>query len=482
MKRLFINLGVVFGTLIVFGLFKVPFEVKTEEVMREEGLLPPNIELTDRNRIGQAGYAAALGGLRDVLATYNYLKAYNQYAKNDTYEMEQTLNTVVTLQPRSDFYWEMACYYLAYNTFSNIRDDQSLAPIQRHNMSQEFLAKGLEYLHRGIAIIPGSYRIGMEMMRLYSDSYRYPNYEKAVAAGEMLMRDGVLDANQTLLAWGEYVYNLALVPGREHDAYSEAVKLYKVSNLLQRVRTQRVLIYILQDVLMIPEEQRIPEEELLFDGEILVNLGSLSRYAKRVEISEEDAVRYLWQGQVRTWKTSSAIRKDDFVRAKLHVLQQALELTDEEKISDEELFDSEQHKQYIEQMIQYEAFVETVDDPKRVHAQLAQIVKSGKATQTQKDLVVLLQYRYEDKIPEADRLPDARLLFNERQRNKELRYYLDAREGKMQNMALGDMVGLQALPIGNLLEQVVELEEKLDIPDSERIEPLQTFSDKAYAR
>jgi len=83
MKRNLINLAVVFGTLLVFGILKVPFEIKMEEEMREKDLLPPKIELTDRNSVGQAGYAAALGGFRDVLASYNYLKAYNLHAERD---------------------------------------------------------------------------------------------------------------------------------------------------------------------------------------------------------------------------------------------------------------------------------------------------------------------------------------------------------------------------------------------------------------
>ena len=104
MKRFFINLAVVLLVLSIVGALKLPWEVKVEKEFREDNLLPPKIDLVDRNSIGQAGYAAALGGFRDVLASYFYLKAHNLSAERDFYEMEQTFNTVVTLQPRSEYY------------------------------------------------------------------------------------------------------------------------------------------------------------------------------------------------------------------------------------------------------------------------------------------------------------------------------------------------------------------------------------------
>ena len=125
MKKFLVHLVVGFSVLLVFGILRFSLESKMDKDMRADGLLPPKIDLADRNSIGQAGYAAALGGFRDVLASYFYLKAHNDSADRNFYEMERSFNTVVALQPRSEYYWYMGAYYLWGSTYSLTKDNQN---------------------------------------------------------------------------------------------------------------------------------------------------------------------------------------------------------------------------------------------------------------------------------------------------------------------------------------------------------------------
>jgi len=81
--RFWVNISVVFASLLVFGLLKDSFESSLREEMYEEDLLPRQMSFRDRDKLGQAGYAVILGGLRPTLASLMNLRAHNIQGEGD---------------------------------------------------------------------------------------------------------------------------------------------------------------------------------------------------------------------------------------------------------------------------------------------------------------------------------------------------------------------------------------------------------------
>ena len=481
MKRTIINFAVVFGVLFVFGIFKVPFEIQMEKEMREKDLLPPKIDMSDRNGIGQAGYAAALGGFRDVLASYNYLKAHNLHVARDWYEMERTLNTVVTLQPRSEYYWEMAGWQLGNNTYSYEKSNHKISPFDRQRLSAEYFEKGDEYFKRGIKAMPHSYKVAMGRIRLLTDEFRMPNFEQALETAEHLMEHGEMDSNELLLAWGSYIYTLAATPGREVETYKELLKLFEVSNIAQRVPTQRVLIYVLQNELMIPVEDRMPDWDLLFDVDYIFDLEALTVFEIKVSKTPIEGVKKMYQVQRQNWEDANYIAKRDYSRAKLYILQNVLELSEEQKIPDDKLFKNEENKQYVINSVEYRKQLDLMK-PKALefHRLLVKELKEKGLSRNKRELLALLQIKNPQLIPSADGISLEMLLHNPPMKYQQLYYYWTVRNAMYQKMAKSGLKGFMPMPLGNIVSQLRELEDQLNVPDNERISSSQIFTPKPH--
>ena len=106
--------------LVVFGAARLPFEQTLETSLRaahfREGADIPNDSM--REKLGQLGAAAALGGFRSFLATMFELQATTAYMNEDFDSVARHYHLSTQLQPRETGYWEMAGWMIGFNASS----------------------------------------------------------------------------------------------------------------------------------------------------------------------------------------------------------------------------------------------------------------------------------------------------------------------------------------------------------------------------
>ena len=484
MKRFCINLVVVMLTLVVMGVLKLPWEIKVEKEMREDSLLPPKIDIVDKNSIGQAGYAAALGGFRDVLASYYYLKAHNLSAYRNYYEMERHFSTVVKLQPRSEYYWYMSAYYIWGGAASSMRDNYALPPIDRFSLNRKYVKRGEEILENGLKYNPQSYKIAMDKVRLETDHFRYPEYETALVSLKNILKNCKINVHEELQSWGQYAYTLAAIGGNEKLALEETKGLFKFSELGQRVPSQRLILYVLQDALMMPMEKRIPEEEIFFDIAEIEDFLGIYSYKARVVKSDKEAAReqYAELKEFFFRRNSRETDKSDVMIAKLGFLEDYLEMPGEQRISTEKLYRSAKHQAYVKGMILYRERIEQAASKDIVGYASSLLMKfnNGTSSQAERDELALISLYFENQTTVLEFPSLERLKYSKSIKYKMLYAYWKGQNNLSQKILAQNISGYKIFPMINVVRKIQILEEELDIPEHEKIQEGEVFTGLPY--
>lgn len=212
-----------FFAILAFGFAKLLPEEKLANDERAAHFHQAQLTVKLRDQIGQTSFLAALSGFRAAVADMLWLEAYTAFANVQWGKMEQLLQDVTTLQPRSVMFWNMAAWHMAYNaSVSALNNPNQPRKALRIKAQREYFDIGKDFLLRGIANNPDHYLLYESLANLYDAKYHdhckaaqyfkkaaafpdSPTYEKRFAA-----------------------YQLAACPGHEREAYEELLRLYKM--------------------------------------------------------------------------------------------------------------------------------------------------------------------------------------------------------------------------------------------------------------
>ena len=241
------------GLILAFGFARLSLERDLAAAQRAAGVHPARLGLGLRERLGQAGFLAALGGFRAPLADLLVIQAYGAWERVEWGRMNALFQTATALQPRAPHLWEMASWQMAYNAARNAREDVRRQPreVLRVRAEREYFALARDYLERGLANNPGSPLLWESLGRLQLDKLRDP-----LAASAAYARGAELPGAPTYLKRFA-AYALARVPGQERAAHSLLRKLYDLGpqehlpTLLKEIRR-------LENQLDLPPGARIP--------------------------------------------------------------------------------------------------------------------------------------------------------------------------------------------------------------------------------
>ncbi len=252
--------GRVLGILVLlaWGVAKFSFESRLEQRMENTRLggFKPTVSL--RQQAGQAGFIAALGGLRAAVADLLWIRAHTAWHDVQYGRMKLLFDTCTAMQPRRILFWDLSAWHMAWNGAAHIENHEP-DPVVRKAKMREFFMVGKDFLQRGIESNPDSWELYERLGTLYKDKLK--DFERASKAyDEASNRPGHLEYTRRFAA-----YALAEVPGREREAYERLMTLFNESEhewLLTLFRH----IQNLEAKLAIPDEQRIWRTVVKFAG------------------------------------------------------------------------------------------------------------------------------------------------------------------------------------------------------------------------
>jgi hypothetical protein len=235
--------------LLAWGIAKSPIEARLEQRMQDTRLggFKPTASL--RQQAGQAGFLAALGGLRAAVADLLWIQANNAWEHVQYGRMKLLFDTCTAMQPRRVNFWDISAWHMAWNGAAHIENNVQ-DPIVRKAKMREFFEVGKDFLLRGIENNPDSWELYDRLGFLYRDKFK--DMAKASAAyDEASKRPGHLDYTRRFAA-----YYLAEVPGREREAYERLIGLFRdgeqewLPTLLHQLQKLEARLHI-------PDAQRI---------------------------------------------------------------------------------------------------------------------------------------------------------------------------------------------------------------------------------
>jgi hypothetical protein len=254
--------GRILGILVLFiwGIIKLPVEARLEKRMLEARLGGFKGSASLREQAGQAGFIAALGGLRAAVADLLWIRAHMAWQDVQYGRMKLLFDACTAMQPRRVSFWDLSSWHMAWNGAAHVQNHVE-DPAEREKRMHEFFKLGEDYLLRGIENNPDSWELYDRLGWLYRDKLKDPA-KAAAAYEEASKRPGRLDYTRRFAA-----YMLAEIPGREREAYERLLALYNegeqewLDTLLKRLQQmERKLKIPLEKRVYIPPKYRLPPE------------------------------------------------------------------------------------------------------------------------------------------------------------------------------------------------------------------------------
>jgi hypothetical protein len=241
--------------LIVFlllGIGKLPFEQRTVAGLRDHGMLYQPLDYQARDAVGQVGFAAALGGLRSLVASVTYLMGFTAFEEVDWPRVDFLCNITTELQPRFDEYWKDAAEHMAYDAASYYRYNESRPRLYREQLYRQYVRRGIDILNNGLRYLPHSNRLHSTLADLYARRLEPPDHELAGQHYLLAYQNGGLPVNARLAAyeWAQ----LDNAPARWRTAYAILRDGYN-----RNLRMPGMMNYLrmLETKLNVPEPQRV---------------------------------------------------------------------------------------------------------------------------------------------------------------------------------------------------------------------------------
>ena len=235
--------------LLAWGIAKSSFEARLEQRMENTRLGGFKLTASLRQQAGQAGFIAALGGLRATVADLLWISADSAWRKVQYGRMKLAFDTCTAMQPRRVLFWDVSAWHMAWNGAAHIANHEP-DPVARAAKMREFFMLGKDFLERGIESNPDSWELHDRLGMLYHDKLK-DSENASKYYEEASKRPGALEYTRRFAA-----YYLAEVPGREREAYARLMALFNQSEH-EWLPTLFRHIQELEAKLDIPDAQRI---------------------------------------------------------------------------------------------------------------------------------------------------------------------------------------------------------------------------------
>jgi len=237
--------------LLLFGILRLPLEVALDRDQQAARLRQTALDLELRDRVGQSGFLAALSGFRSPLAALLWIEAHSAWERLEWGRMVGIFDTVTTLQPRSETYWDMAAWHMAWNaSVAALQDETVQSEALRGHHAQEYIDLGRQILENGVRNNPESAFLHRQLGVLLRDKA-----EDHCAAAQAFARAAELPDSLPYVRRFA-AYELSKCPGKEQEAYELLKALYDEGPHQHRATLISTLKRLEQE-LNIPPDQRI---------------------------------------------------------------------------------------------------------------------------------------------------------------------------------------------------------------------------------
>lgn len=214
------------------GAVRLPLEAALTRELRDHGLLYESLDISTRDKFDQATSAAALGGLRTLVAALWNLNAFGYFTEKKWAEVADAYDGIVDLAPHTRYYWESGSWHQAYNAASYYLNETEMAPLRRREAWRSSVEWGRDFLERGIRNNPDDWRLKMQLGMLLVDSNKFPAFadqeQVFLDAAEAFQQAGKSEYAAAYVSRYEF-YALVRVEGREEEALRIARSLYEES-------------------------------------------------------------------------------------------------------------------------------------------------------------------------------------------------------------------------------------------------------------
>ncbi len=239
--------GILTVALLAFGAARMPFEAALTHDLRSAKLLPEELEVGTRERIGQTSAAVALGGLRTLVATFLNLRAFGYFEEQRWDDVADTYDLIVDLAPHTEYYWDAGFGHSAYNAASYYISDSNLSPQRRKQAWRDSIIRGRAFLERGIRNNPGNWKLLADLGFLLTDSNKFPAFRnpgKSFTEAADAYQKAAENPQALPYVKRAQFYALARVEGREKQALALGRELYQ--NPRNRTPTLITLLFVLE--------------------------------------------------------------------------------------------------------------------------------------------------------------------------------------------------------------------------------------------
>ena len=237
--------------LCLFGAAVLPLQSMLQREAQGAHFQKTTLSINLRERIGQAGFLAALSGFRSPLAALLWIQAHTAWENTEWGRMAGLFETVTTLQPRSLPYWDMAAWHMAWNaSVAALQNEKQPSEALRIRAQRAYIQLGRDFLERGILNNPDRPQLHIQLGVLLRDKVE----DHCAAAEEFLKASKFPDAPQYAARFAGY--EMAKCPGREREAYDYLRKLYEEGEK-QRLPSLINLLRQMENKLDIPASDRV---------------------------------------------------------------------------------------------------------------------------------------------------------------------------------------------------------------------------------
>lgn len=239
------------GLLCLFGASVLPLQSRLQQEAEAAHFHKTTLTINLRERIGQAGFLAALSGFRSPLAALLWIEAHTAWENTEWGRMAGLFETVTALQPRSLTYWDMAAWHMAWNaSVAALQNVKQPSEALRTRAQRAYIQLGKDFLERGILNNPDRPQLHVQLGVLLRDKME----DHCAAAEAFLKASKFPDAPPYAARFAGY--EMAKCPGREREAYDYLRKLYEEGEK-QRLPTLINLLRQMESKLEIPASDRV---------------------------------------------------------------------------------------------------------------------------------------------------------------------------------------------------------------------------------
>ena len=167
------NFLVVALIILAFGALRLPVETRLTQEHEAAAFGGVKLNLGLFQKIGQMSFLAGLSGFRTIVADLLWIDANTAWQRVEYGRMNLMLQTVTTLAPRAENFWDESAWHMAYNASVYAMDDpRQPREVLRRKAQHEYFMLGKDYAERGIANIPNSYLLHQRLGFIYKEKLR----------------------------------------------------------------------------------------------------------------------------------------------------------------------------------------------------------------------------------------------------------------------------------------------------------------------